>query len=179
LHLSDLIQACIKEDRSAQNLLYSRYSPIVFPVCQRYAKHKSEAEEILLEGFLKAFKHLHQYKGIGPFEAWLRKIMVNTALRKLRNNSKQPAVVSIDLLADHISLTTDSSNDLYVKELTVLIQKLPVAYRMVFNLYVFEGLKHREIAELLAISEGTSKSNLSDARRILQRKLLHIEESVG
>jgi RNA polymerase sigma-70 factor (ECF subfamily) len=148
---------------------------LVFPVCLRFAKNRQQAEEILQEGFLKVFTNLYQYKAIGSFEGWLRKIMVNTALAMLKKKAKNPAVYPINMLTENGSVTTSAEDDISVKELIVLVQRLPTAYRMVFNLYVFEGLKHREIAELLDISEGTSKSNLSDARKILQRSVKKME----
>ncbi|MCW3093719.1 MAG: sigma-70 family polymerase sigma factor [Ferruginibacter sp.] len=141
----------------------------MFAVCLRYAKNKEEAEEILQEGFMKVFTFLHQFNFEGSFEGWIRKIMVNCALQKYRSKTRLHAVVDIDTNQLEIAGTENIIAQIGTKELLNMIQQLPPGYRMIFNLYVFEGMKHREIAELLGISEGTSKSNLSDARAILQK----------
>ncbi len=134
-----------------------------------YARNREEAEEILQDGFIRVFKYIHTYSGDGSFEGWMRKIMINAALFKYRNKSAylklvtefNPDVHDIPVEASFVSRFDE-------KQLVKLVQTLPPAYRMVFNLYVFEGLKHREIAAVLKVSEGTSKSNLADARKILQ-----------
>jgi RNA polymerase sigma-70 factor (ECF subfamily) len=138
-------------------------------VCLRYSKNKEEAEEILQEGFMKVFTYLHQFNFDGSFEGWIRKIMVNAALQKYRTKAHMHAVVDIDCNQQEIPATENILAELGTKELLKLVQQLPPGYRMVFNLYIFEGMKHREIAVQLGISEGTSKSNLSDARHILQK----------
>lgn len=170
--LSQLIQECCKGNRQSQSRLYTFLAPRMFVVCQRYSKNREEAEETLQEGFIKMFEHLQQYKFAGSFEGWVRKIMVNCALQKFRKKSQLHAVVSIEDVNREYSDTENISAQLSAKELLQLVQQLPPAYQMVFNLYVFEGMKHREIAELLGISEGTSKSNLSDARAILQKAVI-------
>ena len=137
----------------------------------RYAKNREEAEEILLEGFLRVFTYLQKFKGTGSFEGWVRKIMVNCALLRYRNKSHLYPVIQLDAERMDAISEPDIFSKLDTKELTLLVQSLPAGYRIVFNLYVFEGYKHREIAEALGISEGTSKSNLSDARSILQKAL--------
>jgi len=140
-------------------------------VCMRYAKNREEAEEILLEGFLRVFTYIKNFRGTGSFEGWIRKIMVNCALFHYRNKSQLYSVNQLDAeRADAVS-EPDIISKLDTKELNLLVQSLPAGYRVVFNLYVFEGYKHREIAEALGISEGTSKSNLSDARSILKKIL--------
>lgn len=174
-----IIDKCLSGDRIAQNRLYEMLAPRMFPVCLRYANSHEEAEEILQESFIKLFTHLKQYRNDGSFEGWFRRIVVNTALQKLREKARKYPVVS---LKDETSeLASVSGNETYAnigyKVLLGLIQKLPPAYQMVFNLYVFEGMKHKEIAELLNISEGTSKSNLYDARMILQREISKLDYS--
>lgn len=164
-----LIEGCIKGDRFSQSRLYNLFNKKMFAVCLRYGRSKEEAEEILQEGFMKVFEFIHQYKFTGSFEGWIRKIMVNCALQKLRGKGQLRPVIDVDTTE-----VADKSHDDIIatfgtKELLYMVQQLPPAYKMVFNLYVFEGMKHREIAELLGISEGTSKSNLSDARTILQK----------
>jgi RNA polymerase sigma-70 factor (ECF subfamily) len=146
----------------------------IFPVCLWYAKNREEAEDIMQEGFLKVFKYLHQYNSSGSFEGWVRKIIVRTAIDKVKNNRRLYAIVNND---DAAALVEDSYaaaeilEKINIKTLIEMIQSLPPMYRLVFNLYAFENLKHREIAEQLGITEGTSKSNLSDARKILQEKI--------
>lgn len=141
----------------------------MFVVCLRYSKNREEAEEVLQEGFMKVFEFIHQYKFAGSFEGWMRKIMVNCALQKFRTKGSLRPVIDIDENAADHAANEDILGRIGTKELLNMVQQLPPAYRMVFNLSVFEGMKHREIAELLNISEGTSKSNLSDARAILQK----------
>ncbi|MEO5564903.1 MAG: sigma-70 family RNA polymerase sigma factor [Chitinophagaceae bacterium] len=166
-----LIKGCIAGDRAFQTKLYELFAPKMLGVCLRYAKNREEAEEILHEGFLRVFTYIGKFKGSGSFEGWIRKIMVNCALFRYRNKSHLQPVIRLDTLGYDAASETDIVSMLNAKELLSLIQTLPSAYRLVFNLYVFEGYKHREIAEVLGISEGTSKSNLSDARTFLQKAL--------
>ena len=147
-------------------------APQMVLVCQRYSKTREEAEETLQEGFIKVFEHMQQYKFAGSFEGWVRKIMVNCALQKFRKKTPLHAVMNIEDVNKEYSDKENITSSLSAKELLLLVQQLPPAYQMVFNLYVFEGMKHREIADMLGISEGTSKSNLSDARAILQKAVI-------
>jgi len=167
--LSTLIQGCIDGDRHSQSRLYELLAPSMFGVCLRYAANREEAEEILQEGFLKAFKCIDQFKFACSFEGWIRKIMVNSALQKYRSRHHLHAITNIEIPDPGYLGDEDVIARLSVKELLNMIQLLSPAYRIVFNLYVFEGMKHKEIAKQLGISEGTSKSNLYDARRILQK----------
>jgi RNA polymerase sigma factor (sigma-70 family) len=137
-------------------------------VCMRYAKNLEEAEEILQDGFMRVFTFIGQFKQEGSFEGWIRKIMVNCALQKLRNHINLKPVFSLDADLHTHPYSNDIVESISGKEMLKLVQALSPAYRMVFNLYYFEGMKHREIAELLHIEEGTSKSNLAQAKRILQ-----------
>ena len=163
-----LIRGCIAGKRASQGKLYDLYCPRMIIVCMRYSKNREEAEEIMQEGFYRVFKYLPQFKNSGSLEGWIRKIMVNAAVQRYQPRSQLQAVVSIE----HYNTGTDAGSDIYsimqVKDLIRMVQSLPAACRMVFNLYVFEGYKHREIAEILDISEGTSKSHLHDARTILK-----------
>ena len=144
----------------------------MFTVCLRYANGREEAKDLLQEGFIKAFDSLHQFKFEGSFEGWMKKVMVNNALQKIRSRSPLHAIVPIDDV-EHAEAVSQQEvlSHLGTKELLQMIQELPTIYRLVFNLYVFEGMKHKEISKILGISEGTSKSNLHDARAILQKKL--------
>jgi RNA polymerase sigma factor (sigma-70 family) len=141
----------------------------MFLVCLRYCSNREEAEEVLQEGFLNVFDFIHQYKHLGSLEGWIRKIMIHCAFRRYRNNRVLHPVVDVTTLEITGTSHEDILSRLGTKELIGMIQRLPPSYRMVFNLYVFENMKHREIALLLNIAEGTSKSNLSAARFLLKK----------
>jgi RNA polymerase sigma-70 factor, ECF subfamily len=144
----------------------------MYTVCLRYANSRDEAKDLLQEGFIKVFDCLHQFKFEGSFEGWMKRVLVNNALQKIRSRSPLHAIVPIENIPETEAVDhQEVLSRLGTKELLQLIQELPTIYRMVFNLYVFEGMKHKEISKLLGISEGTSKSNLHDARVILQKKL--------
>jgi RNA polymerase sigma factor (sigma-70 family) len=164
-----LLEGCLKNDRYAQEQLYSLLAPKMFIVCQRYCNSKQDAEEILQEGFIKVFSCLHQFKNEGSFEGWVRKVMVNCALQKYRSKPVLYAVPHNGIEEIEFITPEITTGSIATKELLGMINSLSPSYKMVFNLYVFEGLKHKEIADLLNIAEGTSKSNLSDARKILQK----------
>ena len=166
---TELIQSCIDGDRYSQSQLYGLFAPKMFAVCLRYSKNREAAEEILQEGFVQVFKSLKSFKHEGSFEGWVRKIMVYSAIAHYRGKSKLHPVINIETIDIETMNNEDIISRLGKKELLKMVQALPPAYRMVFNLYVFEGMKHREIAKELGVSEGTSKSNFFDARVILQR----------
>ena len=173
-----LITGCVQRNRCAQMQLYNLYSSKMMGLCLWYAKNKEEAEEILQDGFMRVFIYIHTYTGEGSLEGWIRKIMINAALLKYRNkkdNLWTIAEYNADLHDREDSTSFFSNYD--EKELLKLVQSLSPVYRMVFNLYVLEGFKHKEIAKLLGISEGTSKSNLADARMILQRKVYELQKT--
>ncbi|MFZ6025368.1 MAG: RNA polymerase sigma factor [Bacteroidota bacterium] len=175
-HLADcqqtILKGCLAGDRSSQAKFYNTYAGKMMGVCMWYARNREEAEEILQDGFMRVFKYLQTFTGEGSFEGWMRKIMVSAALTKYRNKSAhlRPIVEFNseyhDTFEEPIFVTQYDE-----RELVKLIQTLSPSYRLVFNLFVFEGMKHREIAEALNISESTSKSNLADARKILQAAL--------
>ena len=167
-----IIKGCLAGNRALQAKLYQMYSHKMMGVCMWYARNREEAEEILQDGFMRVFTYMHTYKQQGSLEGWIRKIIVNAALLKYRNKSSRLSlVIAFDANKHDLREDINLFNRLEEQELVKMVQSLSPAYRMVFNLYVFEGLKHREIAELLDISEGTSKSNLYAARAILQKKL--------
>lgn len=143
-----------------------------------YAKNREEAEEILQDGFLRVFTYISRFTGEGSLEGWIRKIMVNAALLKYRNKSHLHPVIkyNANITVAEAACVMDL---LDAKELVKMVQTLPPMYRMVFNLHVLEGMKHREIAAMLGISEGTSKSNLADARMILQKTLTAKEKAAS
>lgn len=172
---SDIIKACLKGNRIAQNRLYQLFADKMYGVCLRYSDNEDEAKDILQDGFIKVFVNLAQFNNKGSFEGWIRRIIVNTALEKFRDKRYLFAVrmeSEYDLNSnayDHII------SELSAKDLLKLIQELSPQYRMVFNLYAVEGYSHKEICEKLNIKEGTSKSNLSRAREILKEKVKKIE----
>lgn len=175
-HLADsqeyIIRRCIAGDRAYQAKLYHLHARKMMGVCMWYARNKQEAEEILQDGFMRVFTYLHKFSGMGSFEGWIRAIMVNAALSKYRNKSSHlRPVIQFDSDTHVVSEEAGFISTYDEKVLVKFIQTLTPAYRMVFNLFVFEGMKHREIAKALNISEGTSKSNLADARKILQAAL--------
>ena len=167
----ELIRACKKGDRQAQELLYRRYSPRLYGVCLRYASSKEEAEDFLQEGFIKIYRNLYKYKPTGSFSAWLYRLMVNVALEKIRQNQKRKNQISIDQLVNDPEVSEDIFSGFGARTIIKMVQQLPEGYRVVFNLYVIEGYSHKEIASLLDITESTSKSQLSRAKATL-RKLL-------
>jgi RNA polymerase sigma-70 factor (ECF subfamily) len=174
LQENQLIKSCLKGESSAYNTLYAQYAPKMLVVCSRYVSDSDDAQDLLQEGFIKVFEELHRFRNEGSLEGWIRRIMVNSALnhyKKYSNIKYQTEDIS-QLKYDIPDVAiVDIESQLNNEELLKLVQTLPPSYRMVFNLYVFEGYKHHEIAKQLGIREGTSKSNLQDARRILQQKI--------
>ena len=165
-----IIKECIAGNRASQAKLYQLHARKMLGICLWYARNREEAEEILQDGFLRVFTYLHKWRAQGTLESWMRRIMVNAALNKYRNKSHLQ-IVEFKMNIHDTYEPGPLTDQMEVQKLVKLVQILPPAYRMVFNLFVFEGMKHREIALMLGISEGTSKSNLSDARVILQKAL--------
>ena len=168
--LSDIIKGCLEDNSIAQEKLYQQFASKMFAVCLRYAGDYDEAKDVLQDGFVRIFTNLHQFNEKGSFEGWIRRIMINTALEKYRDKYY---LNRVDNQEDRfeIRVENDVYEDLSAQDLMRMIQELSPKYRMVFNLYAIEGYSHKEISALLKISEGTSKSNLSRARAILQKKL--------
>lgn len=166
-----LIEGCIARNRQSQQLLYKLYADKMYAICLRYFAQAYEAQEVLQEGFIKVFDSIHQYKHEELFESWLRKIMVNSALQKFKTNSPSVPMFPLNETANYMANEENIFAGFGAKELIKMVQLLPPAYRLVFNLYVFEGMKHKEIACKLHIAEGTSKSNLNGARILLQKAL--------
>ncbi len=162
-----LVTSCLKGNAQAQKHLYEAYAAQMLGVCYRYTKSVEDAEDVLQEGFIKVFLHLKQYSGSGELGAWIRRIMVNTALAALKKN----VAYSSDMLMpeEHMHLVSDENPDIHVqtKELIELIRQLPPGYQTVFNLYAIDGFSHAEIGAMLGISEGTSRSQYMRARTIL------------
>ncbi|WP_233450934.1 RNA polymerase sigma factor [Hanstruepera ponticola] len=166
---NELISKAVKGNRDAQNRLYEVHAPKMLSVCRYYIKDLQQAEEAMLNGFFKAFTNLKKFEDKGSFEGWLRKIMVRESISFLRVQKR------VEFLEENIITSKDFSNDIEsnmeVAEIQSLIDALPEGYKMVFVLYAIEGYKHFEIAEILNISEGTSKSQLFKARQVLQKQI--------
>ena len=164
-------------NRRDQELLYRRYSPRLYAVCLQYSGNKEEARDVLQEGFIKIFENLSHFSHDGSFEGWMRRIIVNTALERYRSRYYLNRVDDIDDVEEpEAQPGTEDFAGLEVYDLLNMVMELPPKYRMVFNLFAIEGYSHKEISSMLSISEGTSKSNLSRAREILQRKVMLLTE---
>ena len=165
-----LIKRAVKKDREAQKALYNLHAPKMLSVCRQYISDLQKAEEAMCNGFLKVFKNLEQFRQEGSFEGWIRRIMVRESISYLRAESK------IQFTEYELENTTESYNNvdsaLEAEHIQQLIDNLPEGYRVVFVMYSIEGYKHSEIAEILNINEGTSKSQLFKARKMLQQKLI-------
>lgn len=170
---AELIDACRADDRQAQKQLYERYAPIMFGLCRRYVSRREDAEDVLVEAFFKVFDNLDQFQGNGSFEGWIRRIVVNEALMFLRKNH---ALKNAYEIQDYFDLADDQNivQELASRDILDLLAQLPNGYRTVFNLYVLEGYKHREIADMLDISINTSKSQLILAKKRLRELLLQL-----
>jgi len=170
---NDLVKECLEGNNQAKEELYRRFEGKMFGVCMSYAKNKMEAEDILHDGFMKVLLNLESFRGDGPLGGWIRRIMVNTALNHLRTQSGINDSIEIETIEDEeLDHNKDIIGHINEKEMIRFIQDLPTGYRTVFNLYVVEGYSHKEIGDLLNISENTSKSQLSMARKTLQKKIM-------
>ncbi len=168
--LEIIIKGCVSGNRQAQGKLFNIYSNEMFGVCLYYSKDYTEAEDTLHDGFIKVFQKIEQYEFKGSLSGWIRRVMVNTALEKFRKQHQLYALG--DNIEDNEDINTDYVvSDLTAQDLIKLIRELTPQYRMVFNLYAIEGYSHKEISDMLGISEGTSKSNLARARNVLQNKV--------
>ncbi len=169
MSIEELIIQCKKQDSKAQGELYNRYNRVLFAICLRYSPSYTDAEDNLQDAFLTIFKKVSQYKGKGSFEGWIKRITVNTVLQKYR---KQRAFEIVDegQIEDEADDEVESDT-IPLDFLLKIVQELPDRYRLVFSMYVLDGYQHKEIAEMLGISDGTSKSNLARARNILKIKV--------
>lgn len=175
LNEKDLIKGCLEGNRTCQKDLFELYAPKMMSVCRRYARHHLEAQDMMQEGFIKMFKNLDKFSHQGSFEGWLRRIMINTALKKISRKSFKNEEIGI---ADHYDNSVDETvvAKMSADELLEMVEELPEGYRLVFNMYVMEGYSHKEIGETLNIGESTSRSQLVKARRILQNKILESQK---
>lgn len=165
-----LIQGCILGDKNSQKALYKHFYGYAMSICLRYSKNSDEASEVLNDGFLKVFTKIDKYDSNRSFKGWVRKIMINTALDNYRHNLKYYHTYNIET-GESSPVTENILSELAYQDIVALVQNLSPGYRTVFNLYVVDGYTHEEIAEILEISIGTSKSNLSKARENLRNML--------
>lgn len=170
-----LIEGCLKGDVKVQESFYHRYADTMYAICLRYSSNQDEAKDFLQAGFIKIFNNLDRFRFTGSLEGWMKRIMVNNALEQLRKKMRFSQMDSIDDVQASVQGVSENMHGLEVSDLLSQISKLPSGYRTVFNLYVMEGYSHKEISEELGINIGTSKSQLSKARTMLQRMLKNYE----
>lgn len=176
LEYKELIEACVKGDRLAQRNLYDLFSKRMYMVCVRYTKSQQEAEDVLQDSFIKVFKNLKGYRGDSRLDYWIKRIVVNTALNSQRKKLYMYPMVDIDDVKndyDHSKILSSFQ----MEELLNMIRELPTGCRTVFNLFAIEGYSHKEIAEMLEVSEGTSKSQFARARKLLKEKIAGEEKT--
>ncbi|MBI3142142.1 MAG: RNA polymerase sigma factor [Bacteroidetes bacterium] len=172
-----LLEGCLRNDGRYLKELYDRYASRLLAVCCRYCRNREEAQDVLHEGFIKAVKNLHRFEAKGSLEGWLRKIMVNACLENFRKNKHLVVVDGLDH-SPELPVESKALDNMSANELLELVNALPPGFRVVFNLYVLEGLNHKEIAKELNISIGTSKSQLSRARLALQNMVRRMDKDV-
>ncbi len=171
-----LIESCIQGDRASQKVLYDRLAPRMFPICIRYIGDRVLAEDILQDGFITLFSKLKDFKGDGSFEGWARRIFVTTALMSLRKKDALRMSDDLDAARGMKAETVSQVQNIGYKELMALVMSMPPGFRTVFNMYSIEGYSHKEIGEMLGISETTSRTQLSRARTWLQNKIKERED---
>ena len=185
---SEIIQGCIDGDRKCQHILYKKFYGKMLGVCMRYSKDRDEARDVLQDGFIKVFNKLGQYSGDGSFEGWVRRVITNIALDKIRRTKTSIRYVSDSLIEESGEENTDVNTSreyideaedclgLNKEDIMSAVQQLPPMYRTVFNMHIVDGVPHQEIANRLGINIGTSKSNLAKAKMVLRKKLnIHLQ----
>ncbi len=165
--IDSIIAACLKEKRDAQHLLYEHYAGLMLGICLRYTGCRADAEDVLQESFVKIFQNIKSFRQEGSFEGWMKKIMVNTALNFLRKKKREHFVELTPQHINNLDENQDFDSELDPQQMMRIIQNLPIGCRTVFNMFAFEDYSHKEIAEKLGFTEGTSKSQLSRARKLL------------
>lgn len=173
-----IITGCIKGERKFQELLYQTFSSKMFSVCLRYANEYAGAEDLLQDGFVKVFKNIEKFRSEGSFEGWVRRIFVNNSIEYFRKKANMYVVQETEALT-YEYYDDNAVQKLMKEDLMKIIQTLSVGYRTIFNLYVIEGYSHKEIGEMLNITEGTSKSQLARARYLLQKKVAEAMPNMG
>ena len=165
---TEMIRLAIENNRKAQQSIYSRFSPKMLGICRQYIKDLQQAEDVMIAAFMKVFTNLKAFQHKGSFEGWVRRIMINECISYIRAHKK------VKFIEDEIYVEESFNpieSEFSIADIQFLIDSLPDGYKMVFNLYAIEGFKHKEIATMLGINEGTSKSQLSHARKILQQQI--------
>lgn len=171
----EIIEGCLRQKRECQQELFRRYAGKMLAVCMRYARHHMEAEDVLQDAFIKVFDHLHQFQNKGSFEGWIRRVVVNTALKTFDRKSFTHEQYGLEVREDYSAAEPKVFAQLNEEELLGLIARLPEGYRIVFNLYAIEGYSHAEIADMLGVQESTSRSQLVKARKMLQAMVIDAE----
>lgn len=168
----ELIELAVENNRHAQHQIYSKFSPKMLSVCRQYIKDLQQAEDVMITAFMKVFTNLKHFEHKGSFEGWIRRIMINECISYIRVQKKVKFIEDENYYEGSFN---NIESKFSVDDIQFLIDSLPDGYRMVFNLYAIEGYKHQEIAELLGINEGTSKSQLSHARKMLQTNITKLK----
>jgi RNA polymerase sigma-70 factor (ECF subfamily) len=174
---TELIKACIKNNRIAQNELFQRHKDTLYFTSLKYCRNEADAEDNLHDAFITIFQKIKTFKNKGSFEGWMKRITIYKAIDKYKANKPLNIEIKDDILEENV--TIEEEQNLSLDELLKLIQELPDQYRMVFNLYQMDGFSHKEIASVLKISEGTSKSNYHRAKLILREKIIEINKSLN
>ncbi|MCZ4318107.1 sigma-70 family RNA polymerase sigma factor [Aequorivita viscosa] len=177
MKIEELIKLCIKNDRKAQNELFRKYKDTLFFISLKYCRNEVDAEDNLHDAFITIFQKIKTYKNKGSFEGWMKRITIYKAIDKYKVSKPVNIEINNDLLEETVEIEADL--EISLNEILQLIQDLPDQYRLVFNLYQMDGFSHKEIASLLNISEGTSKSNYHRAKLILREKIVAIKQSLN
>jgi RNA polymerase sigma factor (sigma-70 family) len=167
-----LVEGCRNKDRISQRTLYERFAGRMFAVCQRYTRNRFDAEDVLQDAFVKVFSQIHTFRYDCPLEAWIKRIMINTAISHLRKEKAYLDQADVEDYAEVVSEAETTVSGIEYQHLLSMVRELPPGCQSVFNLYAIEGYQHNEISELLGISEGTSKSQYARAKQLLQAKIL-------
>ncbi|MBC7426444.1 MAG: RNA polymerase sigma factor [Bacteroidia bacterium] len=177
---SDLIDACVKGDGRAYKEVFELFSPKMMSICKRYADGYDEARDFMQEGFIRVFDNIHKFRGDSSLETWITRIMVNNAITNIRKKAKKAGFVDVADLGEDEGPESDMLDEqaqaMEIEEVLECMQKLPAGYRTVINLYAVDGKSHKEIAELLGISESTSKTQLLKARKYLKQLITLIKK---
>jgi RNA polymerase sigma factor (sigma-70 family) len=173
----EIIKGCIRQNPLCQKELFDHYASKMLGVCNRYARNVADAEDILQDAFIKVFDKMHQFKFEGSFEGWIRRIVINTALKKYSLLRYEKEVSGYEIKdKDENNIEAAAYSHLSQKDILCLVNNLPDGYRLIFNLYVLEGFQHEEIAAMLNIQPGTSRSQLVKARNMLQKQILQLQK---
>ena len=168
---SEILEGCKNNERKAQEMLYNKYASILLGVLRRYSGNRAEAEDILQEGFVRIFRHIDQFRGESSLYSWMKRVVVNVALRHIQNNANYNTNLQLNENIE-IKVKDDVMSDISAEEVIKVLQQLPPGFRTIFNLYAIEGYKHKEIAEMLHISENTSKVTIFQGKKIITESVL-------